>query len=62
MPVPGLRRTMIKKYSREWEKVSHMFTRLRVPGGWVVNAWNEDNDFLCFVPDADHQWVLEDEQ
>ena len=62
------------EYPREWEEVSDQTLRLKVPEGWVVQVEQyvieydkHDNKIpkflttaVCFVPDPEHKWKLED--
>ena len=59
------------KYSRECEVIKSGWLgegscRLKVPGGWVVNFHNSslfaEAEAVCFVPDKDHSWELEDKK
>jgi hypothetical protein len=55
------------KFPREWEEVTDYTSRLKVYGGWVVCewCWGENGDAsnsICFVPDHEHLWKLEEER
>ena len=53
-------------YPRAWENIDKNTSRLKVPGGWIVNTVNYNDgccsESTCFVPDPGHQWVLEPEK
>ena len=61
---------MVIKYSRKWEKISQDTLRLMVFGGWLVRSQDAytigDSEAtpielgICFVPDPNHQWILEE--
>ena len=44
----------------EWEMLEEGFRRLKVPGGWLVHAYQvcESSDSICFYPDPKHEWKL----
>ncbi len=53
------------KYPWKWEYIKEGgFNRLKVPNGWVIYMKEpgdkEISTALCFVPDANHEWELED--
>lgn len=52
------------KYPRKWEEISDsegLTARLKVPGGWIVQQSNLNfGTAMCFVPDPDYKWILED--
>ena len=54
------------KYPRNPEDINAYITRLKVHGGWVVSEWfvvkEKDvcSSTVCFVPDARHEWELEE--
>jgi len=61
------------KFSREWERVEGHTFRLKVPGGWLVQIYNcelspdgsnlnPSSPGLCFYPDPNHEWLLEEER
>ena len=57
------------KYPREWEKITVCVGRLKVFGGWLVNSsrWEITSSIyasqtMCFVPDPNHEWELEEER
>lgn len=52
----------LKKYPRQWEEVGSYpyFFRLQVHGGWLVAAEFHDDTTICFVPDPNHEWNLEE--
>ncbi|MBU4311913.1 MAG: hypothetical protein KJ706_04275 [Candidatus Omnitrophica bacterium] len=63
----------MKKYPRKWENVNKGTDRLMVVGGWILSveastttpngtAGVAVSETLCFVPDPDHTWELEDEK
>lgn len=56
----------------QWETLDNSHHRLKVPGGWIMKAYEEVThdrgdsgmdqgwDFrvsICFVPDAKHEWL-----
>ena len=53
------------KYSRKWEQIDAETHRLKTPRGWIV-VWDFRDDLgsrtscMCFVPDENSQWDLED--
>lgn len=53
-----------KKYSGKWEEVESYpyFFRMEVPGGWIVTVELHDISSTCFVPDPEHEWILEGKQ
>lgn len=49
------------KYERKWENVCAYTKRMCVAGGWLVQVWTEaGQSAICFMADADHQWLLSD--
>jgi hypothetical protein len=52
--------TVPVKYPREDEKIHGTTYRQKVPGGWVVKDYYEISVSNCFVPDKNHEWILED--
>ena len=53
-----------KRYSRdqEWERAAPGLDRLETPEGWIVRKWSntDSSESICFVPDPDKLWVLEE--
>ncbi len=52
-----------KIYPRKWEEVNSYpyFFRLQVPGGWLVAVELHETTSVCFSPDPNHEWILEQE-
>lgn len=48
--------------SEKWQKVTRNSRRLKVFGGWVFEDWtttnNGDRLAICFIPDPQHNWKL----
>jgi len=51
-----------EKYPRTWEKISLGMYRLKVPGGWVFSEEGDEHTSNCFIPDQNHEWILEEEK
>jgi hypothetical protein len=52
-----------QNYPRKLEVVhrSSDIYRLKVPGGWLVLLFGTQEGSALFIPDPNHEWVLEDE-
>ncbi len=52
-----------QKYPRRFEVIDKKDDsfRLKVPGGWIVWMAGTQEGTALFVPDPNHEWVLEDE-
>lgn len=49
------------KYPRKWEKIKRFTYRLKVPGGWIVSDTGGAGLGICFFPDPNYEWMLEEE-
>ena len=47
------------EYSMKWEHIGRNIIRLKVPGGWLISNQYDLSTSTCFLPDADHKWILE---
>jgi hypothetical protein len=48
------------KYPREWEDIPIDYvSRLRIHGGWLVRHHGDLGTVMVFVPDPNHEWVIE---
>ena len=45
----------------KWERIDEDSARAPVPGGWVLvlNDMGKGDDIALFIPDPDHEWLLE---
>jgi hypothetical protein len=69
--IDAAQKLQVKKYPREWERVTDDMNRMKIFGGWIIclydltinggiEWWNLRAAFP--VPDPDHKWVLEEER
>ena len=52
-------------YTKKWESLGSHSERLKVPGGWIVRSYLQNNGpaiHQIFVEDPGHSWRFDDEE